>query len=115
MKAQYRRSWQPPLSERIAVSLTLVIEFWRCEMDNRIEIQCTEEGFDHIVAAIEKTGIQVEKREIKHPEYWQGDPGRHRLRAALRAVHEVQGIKWEEGADIVPAIESLVTKYAERK
>jgi hypothetical protein len=89
---------------------TVIFEFWRCEWDRRYEMLFTEEAFEMLVDHLKKTGLEVVLHE---------SPGllmaahshKHKLREVLTAVHEVQGLKWEEGTDSLPAIESLLAKY----
>lgn len=90
----------------------LIIPFRRCEFDRRIEIECTEEAFELLIEILRSTGAEIETQEERLPR---DDLGTHRLRAALQAVCEVQGMKLIEGESITPAIESLVAKYAALK
>lgn len=102
---------------KIRAGQTLIIEFWRCEMDDAIEFMVSPPMFKTLVETLESTGIRVETREVTRPEMFglSDDPGRHRWRAVMRAVHEVQGEKLQEGQSVLPALERLVTKYVELK
>ncbi len=93
--------------------MKIIIEYWRCDLDYARELRITEEAWDLLVKAIEAGGVEVEARELPYPIEPTGSV--HKVHEVLTAVHEVQGLKLVEGESVLPAIESLIAKYAALK
>ncbi len=76
-------------------------------------VAISEELWSEFIKALEATGLKIEEKELPVP--WGPIADYHRLRTIFNAVFEVQGLKKVEGESIVPAIESLIAKYAAMK
>ena len=91
----------------------LEVEFWRCEQHRSLHFNASEQVWEDLKRALTKIGLQVRERELK-PAIWQpvNDFGIHKAEEVIRALFEIQGLSYGEGADLVSAIESLIAKYA---
>jgi hypothetical protein len=92
---------------------TLIIEFWRSELLDSRCIVIHERIWPDFKSLIESTGIKIEEIELSSPFGCVADY--HRAREVMDAVYEIQNQKRQEGESILPAIESLIDKYAALK
>lgn len=92
---------------------TLEAHFVRCETHNSRCMEISEDIWDALVEALKAINIELVGKERAWA--WGAIEDTHLLRTVLTAVHEVQGLKMQEGCSVIPALESLVAKYAELK
>ena len=94
------------------MSLLLQLKYWNCEVHNAKHFSANTVMFNELVSAIEATGMQVELQQMMRPED-NCTHDTHRMLAVLRSIHEVQGMKYDEGMCSLEGLESLVVKYLE--
>ena len=92
--------------------LDLKIHFARCDNRNVRIIEMREDEYQRLTMMLSQLGVDVTEEETPS---WQTGLETERLREVLDAVCTVQGLQRKEGASFLPAIESLVCKYAELK
>jgi len=106
---QWEEVGEPPIAK-----VTLIMDGYHCDNHNLYHVGISPEcmkGLQHELALV-NCELRVERDRL---------PGRveadelHRMEEVLRAVHEVQGMKFHEGCNWVDAVESLVAKYAALK
>ncbi len=93
----------------------VICEFYRCEIHNACHLNVSDDFMKFMQRIFAKAGIELmfelasEKSVGIHLDDY------HRWLEILTAVHEVQGLKWVDGCSVLPAVESLVAKYAALK
>ena len=106
MRAEHRSVSGPGIPNKV------ICEFYRCEMHNACHLSVTDEFLCWLRLIFAQAGVQLELKQIPNRELKVDHDRPHQVLEVLTAVHEVQGLKWEEGCSALPAIESLVAKYA---
>jgi len=91
----------------------VILDFYRCEVHNTCHFYASDEFVKLMQRVFAKDGIELIAHELKKGEFPPDQA--HKVLEVFTAVHEVQGLKWEQGCSPLEAIESLVAKYAELK
>jgi hypothetical protein len=94
----------------------LILQFYRCDLHHAIHFTVAgiyEKDFiECLREAVEDRGANLELKEMPGPFDacdW------HNSQEVIENVYSVQGLKKVEGESLLPALESLVSKYAELK
>jgi hypothetical protein len=106
MRVEHRSVSGPDLANKV------ICEFYRCEMHNTCHLSVTDEFLHWLRLVFAQAGVQLELKQIPNRELKVDHDRPHQVLEVLMAVHEVQGLKWDDGVSPLLAIESLVAKYA---